>query len=706
MPQYQLFNLTNSKEIPRFVGSPLSEVASAAQVMQQRYDTAQGQDDLLDQAIAQTVSTPQDSQMLQELKMSYRNKLQERAKKGDYENMLRDVTRDARSFAADYKPIAQNYGLVQEYRKGLDDLATKGDLDADTASRLFDASVRGYKGLKRDPTTGQLVGQFQGITPTKQIDLAKWVDERLEGMEDQVTGSKIRKDENGYWVQRGSKREYLGWDRIQPVINAAKASDPVFQAYVRQRAMLDSYNGRHIPEAQIMTSGLAPSLKPLVDKGMSWNDALEQYMASQSVNNIDRSIQAYASKYLKDNRETETLNMGETEETSRQRNKKLEDTVSPLFAQILMPDAGLKHNTPGSLETAETEALRGYGVLNVQNRQWMDRNGIREVSKGKYVDRTGTDVTSQVLNNKLTEQHAFNVAQDLRERKRRAMQISGYNPDNVSAEIKQKAQAAYDSALKTTMSSPAGPGAQPVMLSEQQRKAAADAAYNRVLKKENPLYERYEQVLRDDAEKGSQTAGVQTFASKTANTAAEDLFKGLAVDLDASGLKEGKLGLTKIDGQRLTNDDYEKVKADAQFVGYTYDPSDSKLKFVYKVGKVTQNAKGKIVGETMLVKMPALGGAVTQLFREGKTTEGQQAVMQTLETIGEDQKVDIPLGGSDKITIRRLTNTELKRSSKGSATPQYVVVYNIDGQRIEEPADEKTTVVQAIGQTLDKLKNR
>jgi hypothetical protein len=209
MPNYGLYQLTNSREIPRFVGSAVPELTQASQIMQGRYDTSLQYEDAIDQGIQQATALGQDAKHLMDLKAKYKERLGERAKRGDYENMVRETAKDARNFINEYKPIAQNQQLVQEYRKRLDEQVQKGEVTPQRAAEMLDYSMRSYKGLQKDPTTGQFVNQFQGRQMVKDLNMSEWVDKQLIGLKETTTGQTIRKDQGGTTLSRDSRRSTL-----------------------------------------------------------------------------------------------------------------------------------------------------------------------------------------------------------------------------------------------------------------------------------------------------------------------------------------------------------------------------------------------------------------------------------------------------------------------------------------------------------------
>jgi hypothetical protein len=696
MPNYGLNQLVNSREIPRYAGAPVAELASVAQHLQGKYDMAVQNEDALDSALKQASSLGADNKMLQEIKDRYRGKLKERAAKGDYEHMLRDVQRDARDFVNEYKPIAANQAAVSQYYNELQEQVTKGDVSKNWADRLYDASTRGYQGLRKNPQTGQYENQFRGTTAVKNINMEEWVDKALKGLDPKKIGTDVQWIKDGFYRKHGETSEKLTMKEIWPALEAAMGSDPMFQSYAQQKMMLDSYSAKYITEEGSKKTPFYAAVRKLADEtGMSFNEAAEQHFANNSWTSLVKNIQDIGAKYVKNNRTTEDAVLRETESTSRAAQKALDDQDVPLYAQIMLPGSKPQFADPVKLEDAIKNSTVEYGTVVEKNFAWMRNAGVRAVGSGanmKYIDKDGFDVTKQVITNKSIEEHAKSVAGDLVRRQKEAMAQAGYNPN--AADI-SRAQKAYAMRLKDLDGSQRGRD-----MGRSERLADAQRAYDAELHT-TAGYKQYKDILAQDAKGTSVPAGVQNFRSKAANTAATNLFKGLALNLDKDGIKAGALGLTKVDGTPLSDDDYTKVKGDVEFVGKVWDPADSQLKFIYKVGHIGQS-KGEMTGEQVLVKMPAMGGAIELSTREGDHTAGRQIMMQSIAGLGEDQRTDIPIGGGN-INVRKYTQRERQMYTRGAYSPEFEVTIDAPGEASKRiPMENLGTVITSVGATIDK----
>ena len=211
MALYDNYRLANSTQVPEYVGAPLAEMQRTGDVLQKQYLMAQQSDDYLAEQEKYARVHDKDRALYSEITDGYRKRMAERAKSGNYEDMLRATAQDARGFARDYAPFAENLKRRQEYRENLEKNRKELNLSAATMDGLLKASEYATKGLQRDPKTGQIVGLFQGITANKEIDTAAWTDEKLKGIIAQTMGwdttsvesiKGMSADGEQYYVQR------------------------------------------------------------------------------------------------------------------------------------------------------------------------------------------------------------------------------------------------------------------------------------------------------------------------------------------------------------------------------------------------------------------------------------------------------------------------------------------------------------------------
>jgi hypothetical protein len=708
MPDYGMYQLSNSKEIPRFVGSSVPELTQASQVMQGRYDTALQYEDAIDQGIKQATSLGQDTKHLLELKEKYKGRLGERAKKGDYENMVRDTARDARDFVNEYKPIAQNQQLYAEYQKELKEKVDKGTVSPDRAAKMLDYSTRSYKGLQRDPLTGQLKNQFQGQAMVDDLDVPAWIDKQLIGLKETTTGRTIQKDINGFYIMEGNTRKQLDYKtQIKPIIDAAKASDPKYQAWVNQETLLNSYDAKYTPENAIKQSPLYPQLQQIADQqGVTLQQAYQLYKAQSKYSEIEKTVDLMGQKYQRNDHEYVWKNMGATEETAARIKARVEDENKITFAglaKVSLP--GMQYATPTDLASAKDLTQTAVTKLETGANDYLRLNGVTKNANGRYIDSKNMDVTDVVDKNNDMIAQARRTQQALESREKRIMEKAGFHPtEELIKDAKKAGQQAYnllDRAIELS--------GDPKALREKRYKDA----YARVLQNTDG-YQRYAQLLKADAQNSTVEVPIQQFRSKAANTAMENMVTNLAQDLDIGGLKGGLLGMKNMDGSELTDKDYGAIKGDSKFGGWFIDPADGKYKVVFKVGKLGTK-DGETVGTTRLVKMDAGQDVIQYLLGTGESHYFKQAVAQSLGDLetSPDKALDLALPGGKKetVSLRRVNPSGISTNEEyGNVKPQYEAVFRLaDGTQQKylyntpgEVSSKLGTIVEEMQKDLQK----
>lgn len=670
--RYNEFQLANSQNIRPFSGSVLPEMTSVAGVLQQRFDTALENEDMLDRMVRSSTAGPfeQDRKLLTDLKNNYRKKLQERAASGDYENMVRDTVLDSRDFISAYKPIVENQQAYEAYKAQLQkDVASGTIKDPAKAQRLLQASVSGYKGLQIDPETGTYTNRFSGITPVADINPTEKVDKWMKDVAPTVLKKEVRFTDGVWKKYSEGKWTTLSQGEIDKVLDAGRRLDPDFQGWINQERQLAGVGLDYVDDTAIEfipNREVKENLKRMMrETGLPAREVLASINANQRESNILSSMRQYASKYIRDDRETGSGILSADEYNLQRTGKKLEDEASPLSMPILQPEARVEIKGAEELRGMIGQSGQAVQAARGQFDNWVQQNQVRPNGKGGWVDAQGNDKTLKYLEQKQLYEQAQKGFQELSKLDAEARKRTGYNPGkSITPELAKKAeQAGLQAAERLRGLVSEGSGGFSTV-SQEEANEAYQRAKSEYLRTQSPGYAQYDQALKDMTAKGSQLINVQTFNSKNANAQAEALFKGLALNLDADGLKSGTQGMVWASGEKtgknLDADEYKKVAADAQFAGYGMD-TDGQLKFYYKVGKVTQNTKGEMVGEESLVKIPALPGT-TEVLLKGKQTDlaqltlGQQ-INQTINKANGAGYIDID--GKNRIYVDRIDKTEI-----------------------------------------------
>lgn len=643
MPNYGLHQLINSREIPRFVGSPVAELASVAQHLQGKYDTAIQGDDALDSALTQASSLGADNAMLQQIKDQYRAKLKERAAKGDYEHMLRDVQKDARDFVNQYKPIAANQAAVSEYYKDLQEQVTKGDVSKSWADRLYDSATRGYQGLKKNAQTGQLENQFRGTTAVKDINMEEWVDKALKGLDPKKIGTDVQWIKDGFYRKHGETSEKLTMKEIWPALQAAMGSDPMFQSYAQQKMMLDSYSAKYITEEGSKNAPFYAAVRKLADEtGMSFNQAAERHFADTSWADLNKNIQGIGAKYIKDNWTTENAVLRETEQTGRDEAEKLKKKGDVVFGLTYagldnaanVEDADQFDKIKSNADTRIAGAQKDFGDwLNAKDSQGGALRKVESVGtganayerfyekdpSGKWIDVTsiGNTKRSQFVNALQTKQQLDDVQKAAEvEAKFDPKQLKPEEVTRAAGKVMDKYQfyqGGFNLVVNSINALRAANGNiaafRPFMdalgVKDQ---IAFKKDLNEALKSESPGYARYEKALTNRINGGVAANEILEINDESARKSLKGLLTTSAGQ--GIGLKNGisplTIGTGKDQGKQLSADEYNEVMSTLEPVGVINDMGNGKTKVLFRT---TQEVKGKKVqGENLIVEADNITG--------------------------------------------------------------------------------------------------
>jgi len=222
----------------------------AATLLTKRYEENFAADSMLSQQLSQMQISPlpNDRKIAVELRKQFEQSLEERASRGDYHNMSRQVLLDANQFVKAYQPLKRNHDAYEGYRQGLDEQVEKGKITRDIANNSVAMSLYNNKGLTLD-ASGQVDQNsfFSGYKPAEYVNIReeqfkiadKMVAEKYQGAAT-IKQSTI----NGQLydvIVEGQIVESISAQRIQQAMAPLK-NDPKVAAYLNQEALFKTYN--------------------------------------------------------------------------------------------------------------------------------------------------------------------------------------------------------------------------------------------------------------------------------------------------------------------------------------------------------------------------------------------------------------------------------------------------------------------------------
>ena len=227
------------------------------QMLRDRYANAMVADDALAASVDAMNSADYegDSQLKNELAEEYNAKLDERARRGDYETAGMSITRDSRSFIKGYQPIQKNFGRVQAYQAKIKAEYDNKDINSETYKNLMSMSNKDYTGLqKNDDGTINEDSYFSGYGTVRDIDISERINEGMEGYKARTGASEIQLVGQGadrdMMIKEGNTWSKVPQEDVDAIFNDVLA-DPDVAASLRQQADVRTYN---LTDEQISTS--------------------------------------------------------------------------------------------------------------------------------------------------------------------------------------------------------------------------------------------------------------------------------------------------------------------------------------------------------------------------------------------------------------------------------------------------------------------
>lgn len=232
LPQYQsTYRNTGSVEVN--------------QMLRDRYAKAMVADDALTASVdgMQSADYEGDNQLKNELAEEYNAKLDERARRGDYETAGMSITRDSRSFIKGYQPIKQNFDRVQAYQAEQKKKRDDGVISEEVYKHSMHMSNKDYNGLQKNED-GSINDNsyFSGYGTVKSVDIATEFDEVMKGYAAKHGSSDVQMVGQGnYQIRKGTEWEDVPQEDVDEMFNNLLAR-PDVQASLNQQGDISTYN--------------------------------------------------------------------------------------------------------------------------------------------------------------------------------------------------------------------------------------------------------------------------------------------------------------------------------------------------------------------------------------------------------------------------------------------------------------------------------
>ena len=609
---YDQYQLSNSTQIPKFQGSAIPELTQVMNATQEKYDYGVQQADALDYLLKSSSAANIDRPEFQKLKQEYRSKLEGFAKKGDYENMWRDVAMAARDFTGKYKSFAENHAAISKYMNEEADRMGKGEV----SKADYEANVRriqdSYTGLQFNPQTGQYENKFSANPLVKAPDMIEKINKILTNTHPKVRGYSFKgmTADNMFEYSNGSNTQVLPWSEVAQYVQAGLSIDPDVQSYFAQQKELAPYMygfSNRLSDAQalkhIQSTQDAAGLD-MINKGLSPKEALYRSFQSKRMQELESGIFGLARKGVVDERtssSSQTLSGFGSAELSRKTAKK-ENTFA---VTMVSPGGGATVNGAADFDAKFTEAADSHYNAKVEYTSWL-------TNKTKHSDGRVTmtengvekDVTAQANEFRDRIRAAETEKKNYEAVKVAAERESGFSMTAIPESVKTLAQKAYDEAYKEKVSTGSYDSMDNTVtpLSESQRKKNAEFAYQSVIKDrtKNPLYAKYEEALKRRMNNEAESESMILIGNKQT----KDLWSENLTSLISGIGKDSPLALTYAGGtnkgQQLEMSDYKDIEGKVDVVGFQKNDQGQTV----MVLRAMEDIKGKKTkGENLLVSL-------------------------------------------------------------------------------------------------------
>lgn len=246
MSLYDQVQQANTPYMSQFVGSIVPELNQYSQAMQQRYNTATDTDDMLAEGLGnlQHLNFDADTQYANELKQQYYQRLNDRASRGDFENMGRRTRLDAMRFSQAYQPLIQRQKDYAEIVKKVQSDPNIADPDKKQQILQYishmNTTPRSGSDYQRDQNGRVQLGGIQDWAYAPDVDINKKLVDLLSKKEADVRAGRYFSDGHGNLVNTVEKVRDPRY--MSELADQMMRTDPEIKAMINRDTTLQTYN--------------------------------------------------------------------------------------------------------------------------------------------------------------------------------------------------------------------------------------------------------------------------------------------------------------------------------------------------------------------------------------------------------------------------------------------------------------------------------
>lgn len=656
MGLYDNYELANSKLVKQYQGRPVTAaITNVSRELQGRYDYSREHFDVLGSAIDNSKIADADKAMFGQTMQTYRDQIGQAAKSGKYEDMVYNINKMGRDFAASYQPFAENLQRIQGHIKNIDDRQEKGEITATTADQLKKEAAM-YTGMTKGKD-GKFKDFFSGRNFVKDIDKAKWVEDHAKDVAAQEGGHDGRFINGEFYIEKDNKWKIVSKDRLHTAITNAIKLDPQMNDYLKQTSELSTLGADKI-KAEDLPASLRTKMQAEADKaGISIGQYYRQAKQEQIIDKNIKDMYNFSDKYAVNNKFTANKIMGETEEAGRKKT----DNETTFGVPIVIPKTGNEFNSPDKLTDGLIESNKTERHIADQYSAWINTHKVSKVGD-RYVLPNGQDVTNSALKFRMmTQQEKLKQAQ-LTKLDNEAKSLSHFKPTPQLQQQAKKAQEDYNNYLtvpdhlKGTLQGAIQEQFKKLGMNITNTVYGKNAVYDAVMGKASPNYKKYKEILSEKAKDMSMETVATRFSSKADNSAVETLVNNMTTnDFESSMINAEHVG-SKNGGKPFDKDEYEGLKGNIKFAGQAMDDKGQQI-YIFKAEDpkthdVTQFQMKGLVSSKSLPKL--IGADASQFYSQQFLRSASSNALHELEVPlekGVSVKVKVPDGANGKYIL-------------------------------------------------------
>ena len=699
-------SLYDFKPVSSYVPLPLDAIMKAGEMKQENQDKANAE--RMDFYGKQVQALKKDVPLVTQEKQKIDSELNDKWGNVDFNDptVRHEWAQRKRELANEYGPqgklgiVQQNYLAAQAYQKELDDKLDKKEIDQVQHDKLLAMSHDSYKGAENGSFNGITAAYDPKINEQATALTANW---KTNGTDNGYTW------ENGQWVKHTTKgTEYISDNEVYNHLMNTLMEDPANKAYAQQQADIAMYGQNYSTESGGHLG---------VDGGgntVEYAPGNEQ-TAKESIHNkivydmFDKSAKLAAARtgFVKTKND-------ETWDADQFKLKKyghdLDNTDEKITSDINRDSFGSEFNAPEKFDQKYQELKDRNSNIITKASQAVDNNGNKILTNGqiqllKLISEGNTNIKSNefaanetqqaVIDSYLSDINQNQVTErNTREKEKASKIASGLGEDwkpNARAIVAGDYYKQDIANTEKTIEYLRGAISRGVMPEvnkgqlEEYKVILSDLNKKKVnaMKKEDPLYAKYERYLDENSKNSTETVGLTSISDKDLRTNLKSIIETDLTTQGGTGAKDFKTGI------ELKDEQYAQVgKIDPNSIRYYFDKGEARIVIRPEIAGDKTGAKMDYID----IKAPH--GVREHILNNG-TQLGAQMIIKSIvaDVTTPDTPTIVPIG-KNNVTVTKMSNTDIANLSDSDRNANRI--YNVTLRGITYPHSKQEVITQLV----------